>query len=398
MRAPGGLDGRAVWRGALVMALALIALVALAACGSDEEPAEAPAPEPVAESAQEPVAAATPEPTEPPAPEPAAEPEPEPEPAPEPAITEPEPTEPPAPEPAEDPQPVGSLEDFVITPATTGQDLLDRLSEAEISCIRESMGEGVYQIIRATPLLLAGSNVASAAPLFNCLTVESVVILGVAFTDVQAGGWSAETRRCMIEIGMEHPEAIYVRIGLEWQGPETSNPAETLDYNVQIYECMSDQEKMDFTLNIWRGIDRNASATGTDIVALLSESEAACVREGLSAEQFATVLDASVLEAVAIGSAVSHCIMPETNIAIFVSGLEWALGDVSDESTSCFADFARDNPAFVDLLSSGLKDVSTMDPTEFLAIADSSLGAYDCLTDEELWRVQQNVTAALAGS
>lgn len=224
------------------------------------------------------------------------------------------------------------------------------------------------------------------------------MLLGVAFTDVQAGGWSAETRRCMIEIGMEHPEAIYVRLGLEWQGPETSNPAETLDYNVQIYECMSDQEKMDFTLSIWRGIDRNASATGADIVALFSEAEAACVREGLSEEQLATVLDASVLEAVAIGSAVSHCITPETNIAIFVSGMQWALGDLSDESVTCVEDFAKENPAFVDLLSSGLKDVSTMDPAEFLTITDAGLGSYDCLTDEELWRVQQNVTAALAGS
>lgn len=396
MRIPGNLCCRIGRRSVLVMALALIALVALTACGSDAEPAEAPAPEPVAEPAPEPTAAATPEPAEQPAPEPAAEPEPEP--APEPAVTEPEPAEPPAPEPAEAPQPVGSLEDLVITTATTGQDLLDRLSETETSCIRETMGEGVYQIIRATPLLLAGGDAASAAPLFNCLTVESVVILGLAFNSAQAGGWSAETRQCMIEVGLEHPEAVYVRLGLEWQGPETSNPAETLDYNVQIYECLSDQEKMDFTLSYWRALDRHARATGADIVALLSESEAACVREGLSEEQFAAVLDASPLEAVAIGSAVSHCITPETNIAIFASGIQWALGEVSDETVSCLEDFARENPAYVALLSSGLKDVSAMTPAEFLAIADIGTESYDCMTDEELWRIQENTTAALAGS
>lgn len=372
------------------MALALIALVALTACGSDAEPAEAPAPEPVSEPAPEPTAAATPEPAEPPAPEPAAEPEP--------AVTEPELAEPAAPEPAEAPQPVGSLEDFVITPATTGQDLLDRLSETETSCIRETMGEGIYQIIRATPLLLAGGDAASAAPLFNCLTVESIVILGLAFNSAQAGGWSTETRRCMIEVGLEHPEAVYVRLGLEWQGPETSDPAETLDYNVQIYDCMSDQEKMDFTLNYWRALDRHAGATGADIVALLSESEAACVGEGLSEEQLAAVLDASPLEAVAIGSAVSHCITPETNIAIFVSGIQWALGDLSDESVACVEEFAKENPAYVNLLSSGLKDVSAMTPAEFLAIADIGTESYDCMTAEELWRVQENATAALAGS
>ena len=396
MRIPSNPCFRVGRRSVLVMALALIALVALTACGSDAEPAEAPAPEPVAEPAPEPTAAATPEPAEQPAPEPAAEPEPEP--APEPAVTEPEPAEPSAPEPAEAPQPVGSLEDFVITPATTGQDLLDRLSETETSCIRETMGEGVYQIIRATPLLLAGGDAASAAPLFNCLTVESVVILGLAFNSAQAGGWSAETRRCMIEVGLEHPEAVYVRLGLAWQGPETSNPAETLDYNVQIYDCMSDQEKMDFTLNYWRALDQHAKATGTDIVALLSESEAACVREGLSEEQFAAVLDASPLEAVAIGSAVSHCITPETNIVIFASGIQWALGEVSDETVSCLEDFARENPAYVALLSSGLKDVSAMTPAEFLAIADIGTESYDCMTAEELWRIQENTTAALAGS
>ena len=49
------------------------------------------------------------------------------------------------------------------------------------------------------------------------------------------------------------------------------------------------------------------------------------------------------------------------------------------------------------LLGSGLKDVSTMAPAEFLTIADTGIGSYDCLTDEELWRIQEAATAALAG-
>ena len=211
------LGCRAGWRGAFFVALALVALVALAACGSDEEPAEAPAPEPVAELVPEPAAAAPesapepePEVTEPPAPEPAAEPEPEPAPEPAPA-PEPELAEPATPEPAETPQPVGSMEDLVVTASTTAAQMIARLSEPEASCIRATVG-GLYELLAGAPVLDVLANPTSG-PVFACLTEENFAILGVAVISQQAGGLSEEAYSCMLDVATESPEVISLRFG-----------------------------------------------------------------------------------------------------------------------------------------------------------------------------------------
>ena len=215
MHSLGRLGCRVGWRGAPVMALALIALVALAACGSDAEPAEAPAPEPVTEPALEPAAAAPapePEPAEPPAPEPATEPEPEPAPEPEPvAAATPEPAEPATPEPAEAPQPVGSMEDLVVTVSTTTAEMVARLSEPEASCIRATVG-GLYDLMAGAPVLDVLANPTSG-PVFACLTPENFAFLGVAVISHQAGGLSEEAYNCMLDAAKENPDLIALRSG-----------------------------------------------------------------------------------------------------------------------------------------------------------------------------------------
>ena len=50
----------------------------------------------------------------------------------------------------------------------------------------------------------------------------------------KTGGWTEETRQCITGVGLEHPEAIYVRMGLEWRDPAEGHATETFDYNVRI--------------------------------------------------------------------------------------------------------------------------------------------------------------------
>ncbi len=222
MYIPSRLNCRVGWRGAFVMALAFIAIMALAACGSDSTPASEPPEAPAAEPAPEPTAAVTPEPAEAPASEPAAEPDPEP--ASEPAAATPEPAEAPAPEPAaepdpepasepaaEAPQPVGSLEDLVLTRATTANDMIVRLSEPEASCIQATVG-GLYGLLSGAPLLDVLANPTSG-PVFACLTPENFAVIGVAVISEQAGGLSAETYSCMIDVAKENPDLISIRSG-----------------------------------------------------------------------------------------------------------------------------------------------------------------------------------------
>ena len=148
-------------------------------------------------------------------------------------------------------------------------------------------------------------------------------------------------------------------------------------------------------MSLWAGLDRHSTATGGDIVALLSESEVACVRDGLSEEQFATMVGAQPLEAAAIGSTVSYCVDPETNIKIFANGIQWAIGGVTEETLSCLEDFARENLTFIALLASGLQGIEAMPADAFVEVSNAGSQQYDCMTEEELLRVQESATAAM---
>ena len=110
----------------------------------------------------------------------------------------------------------------------------------------------------------------------------------------------------------------------------------------------------------------------------------------------AAVAVAHPMEAVSIATSASPCIDPETNISIFADVIQWAIGGVSEGSFSCLAEFGRDNPDFVALLSSGLDGIMAMPADEFVQLSDQGQAQYDCMTDEELMRVQLSATAALA--
>ena len=358
------LGRRWVW----VVSLTALLIVAVAACGSD--PTATPEP------------TATPVPTATPAPPPTATPVP------------PAPTN--TPEPEEEPAAMNPLEKLVITPATTGRDLFGVLSEEETACIEAAIGEAFFGMMMDAPLMQATSNVGAAAPIFGCIEEENLILLGVAFMEAQGGGWEESTRQCITEWGREHPDAIFLRLGLSYQGETTIDPSETNEYSIAIYQCKTNEEKRDFTLSLWVGVDRNATATGADIVGLLSEAELACVMEDLSDEEMAAVATAQPLEAVTIANRVQHCIEPETDVEIFVKGLEWGLGEFSENSKGCLKAFVIENPQYMELVRSGIENMMTMDADEFVAITDAGLGPYSCMTDDEIQRMQMAFNEAVA--
>ena len=389
---------------AVLLAAASLLILLLAACGSDPEPTAtlATAPSPTATTAPatmpEPTATPVPPPTQ--APEPTATPiPPTPTQAPEPTAT-PAPTPTQAPEPTDEPAPppaMATLENFVITAATTGGDMLALISEQEAACIKGAVGDAFYQILQSTPfaMLAGGGDIAQAAPLFNCLAEENVIYLSVAFLDLQAGGWDDESRSCITDIALTHPHAVYVRLGLDLGGGPV-DPELTMEYNIAIHECLSDQDKKDYTLGVWLGLDSGSEATGADIFALLSEDEAACAEDLLQAEQLAAMAVATPLQAITIGSPASGCISHETNVAIFVSSIDWGLGGITDDTRQCLNGFAQANPSYVELFTAGLEGIYAMPADEFVSLTEVGNDQYDCMTEEEVMRVQHTVTAALS--
>ena len=69
---------------------------------------------------------------------------------------------------------------------------------------------------------------------------------------------------------------------------------------------------------------------------------------------------------------------------------------MTDETLGCLEDFARDYPDFTALLSSGLEGIQSMSTELFVEVSDVGQMQYECMTEEELMRVQLAATAALA--
>ena len=362
------------WLGAVVAALAMLAVAA--SCSSDDEP------EPTPTATQAP-AAATPAPATP-TPTPTPTPSPTPTPTPPPATATPEPT------------PAPTLRDFVVTPATTGKDLLDRLSEGEQGCIKEAFGDFIYTIMQGTPLLSASGDPAAAAPLFGCLEIESLVRVGIAFIDASAGGWTPETRECMVQVGLEHPDAILVGVGLP-PSAEATTAAAAHPYVLEIYGCLTVDEQVDYLLNFQEVIDALTTAEH-DLIGAIPEADVACIRDALSDDEYTTLLAGTVHEAFDVSDAVADCMSDEAYVRSFVTITETTVVGLTDETRACVEEFARGHPHYTALINAHAYDPSTTDPAELAEIASDGLKTWTCMTDEEIQRSQSLSLSALAQS
>ena len=364
--------------GVLGAALALVLLGAACFGGDDPEP------EPTATQAA--LATAAPAPASTPTPAPTPRPTPAPTPA---------PASGPAPTAEAAPASAAPLDDLVVTSSTTGQDLVDRLSEEERECLRSTFGDVFFGILLQTPLLGAGSDPAAAAPLFGCLAVDSIVALGLAFISAQAGGWDAETRACMIGVGREHPEAVLVGIGM--QVVDAARTAAARTATLAIYGCLAAEEKAAFLLRLQALIDAQTSAE-RDLVAALPEAEAACIRENLTATEYQSLLASTVHGAFGVSDAVSECVTEEGYAAAFLAVSEATMGPLSADSRSCLDDFAAGHPRYTALANPEASDTSSVSAGELAEVADDGTRTWDCLTDEELQRSHSLSLGALAAA
>ena len=194
----------------LVLFVALIAMIAIVACGGDdatEAPADTPVPEPTAAPTSTPEPTAAPEPTAMPdptaTPRPTATPEPpptaEPTDTPAPAPTSPPPAATEAPTAAPAPQP--AVEDGQLTPLVLDDPLrvASELSEEELGCLA-----GTADVSR---LMQIFSNPDQASPeeqsqFINCLSDDSITRLFLTGLIGDTGPLSVETSDC-IRSGME---------------------------------------------------------------------------------------------------------------------------------------------------------------------------------------------------
>ena len=287
-----------------------------------------------------------------------------------------------------------SMRDFTLNSSTTVKDLFDRLSEEENGCIRETLGEATYKYMLDLQLLAGGGNYAAGAPMFACLATENVVLLGLAFLSVTVGGHTEESLACITDLALDHPGLIYARLGLEWTGEDTYQDAETPNIVQAFYDCMADDEKAASLKNLYADIDAASPLTGEDLVALLPESEAACVRDTLSAEEYGALLSATPLRVAALGAGAAECLSLDSIAAFFVNASEAGLGGLSDASSACIDDFVRSRPAYIPILASYLSDDSQQfSDADFIEVAQGGLEVFECLNEDELDRIDEFMAA-----
>ena len=277
------------------------------------------------------------------------------------------------------------MRDFVLGPTTTGKDLFDRLAEQETACIRGVLGDAVYEAMLNFPLLAGSGDPAAAASIFGCLTPENALLVGVAFLDAAAGGRSDESRACIADFALRHPEFIYARLGFELPETTTFDGEETRDVLVGFYDCMTENEKAVALIELYTSIDNLSPLTGQDLVDLLSESEASCVRDTLSEAEYGAMVGATPLRAAGLGVNAAECLELDSVVAFFVASTEAQIGDLSDGSTACAGDFIRSHPTHIATIASPIGgDPAQSSPADFNEAAIAGFDLFACLNEDEL--------------
>ena len=341
-----------------VVGLALTAFLFIAGCGSDPEPTPTPTP------TATPTATPTPAPTATPTLVP--------------ALVE----------------QALSMRDFVLDASTTGADLFARLSEQENACIKGVLGDAVYQAMAGFPLMAGGGDSEAAAPLFACFTHENAVLVGVAFLDAAVGGRSAESRACIADFALRHPEFIYARLGLALPEATTFDGEQTRDVLVGFYGCMTESEQSVALAELYASFDVLSPLTGEDLIALLSESEVSCVRGALSEAEYGAMVAATPLRAAGLGVNAAQCLTPDSVVAFLLAATEAQIGALSDASEACANDFIRSHPMYIATIAAHVAGSPSQSSTaDFIEAAIGGFDLFACLSEDELENFDQLITA-----
>ena len=362
-------------------AIGVLALTVAVACTADDEDEPTPTAAPATDTpAPTPTATPTPEPTPTPTPEPT------------PTAT---PTPDPTPTPTSEPAPAPSMRDFRLTPETTGGDLLDALSEEENACIKAGVGDAIYGFLRGAPLLAAmasGGDSSAAAPFFACLSVENTVYLGFAMFDLEGGFGDEASRECFVDLALDQPAIILSRLGLERDLPAPT-PDDIKAFVVGAYECWTDQERVGYLVGM---LDQLAEANpylGSNLVALLPASEVACVQEQLGEAEYGAFLDSNLTRG--FGDELHQCFSDESHSAMFIAMAQVRFtGALSDDTVSCILDLTTEHPHFVEI--STTLDPASLTPAEFAEVGRDGLLMLECMTGDELTRIQNIGALGLA--
>lgn len=292
-----------------------------------------------------------------------------------------------------------TLEGFVVAAETTGGDVLARVSAAEASCVRREVGDGGYDTLAGTVLLEAGADPAFASPMAACLSEDNFVVYSTAIIAANAGARNDESRACLIALGRANPEFAYITFGVGDEYLASFDPQKLPSFGRELLGCLTTGETVRFVVPLFELIAAQDPMTGSDFLAVMSEDTISCYLDtfGITREQFEMFIEmgdqsgsdgSGSAEADNVGA---ECISPDTLLGIFLTIASRAAGGLSDESTRCLAEFATENPEYVDFVMFGGIDPETLTDEEaeqYTFLATGSLLVYACLNVTELLPLQ----------
>ena len=296
----------------------------------------------------------------------------------------------------EEPEPDAPV-DFYFTETTTGQDMLSFGTPEEADCIRDALGDTVFNVLVVTPVLAltaSGGGAATAVPVFECLEPRTGAIIATALMDARvSGGWGPETRLCIADLAEQHPPLVLVGLGLATVAEIGSDLSTWQNFGIDVYNCLTVAGQVELLAAMQSAVDA-ITVMERDIVPNLLDSEVECIRSILGDDGYAELLAApSANYAFATGEEWPDCVSEQSYRKIFVHLNDRAFLGIPDGTRSCLETFAVDNPEYVSLLRVGDAQRAAMSDAVLAAIAESGFRIYDCL-DEPLRSQAQGFLAA----
>ena len=363
------------WR-VCAMAFALVAILALtAACGGDDEPAPEPPPRP------EPAAAAAQAQADEPAEQAAEQADQTAEQADEPAeqaAEQADQTAEQADEPAEQAEPAeapGPV-DIAVDGVTVGE-IVSMLTEAEVNCIRDGVGPGLFGTAQSITVTTAMATGPIAAPIFGCVSDENAARVGTVLIVADAG-LSADAAACVGGVLAATPAPLF---------PVPIEAAEGM------LACMTADEAGRAQAVLALGVEEEAEPeepeaeaetaapggiTVGEILAMLSTDEVACVLDQVGPVINAAqgVMVTTALASGPIAAPIFGCVSPESGAQVALALIVAEIG-LSAETAACVGGVLAASPA-------PLFPLATEAAQEMLA----------CMTDDEAARAQDALGVA----
>ena len=300
------------------------------------------------------------------------------------------PTATPTPEPTQTPppEPTASLADLFLTDATLGDEVMSRLSKAETDCFRAALGDQVYTAVLGLPMttLVRESGTGGAGSFLRCLTEDNLVLMAEVLIDSHHGRTDVEARECRIAAARANPDVVRIRFAFLRSDMGTLDAESLLSSAKEQFDCLDAVDQANLLVRLTTTLDEDDTFTGHNVVEMLSEGEASCIREGVGEELFDRFLNSTVTAAFGPAVSLLDCLTPESKTALFVTFTASRVEGLREEAAVCMANLVADSPNIL-ALGFGTLNVDQMDENELARLGDEAAKFFDCLNSDEVIQV-----------